>query len=383
MNRTRLVVIVIVSLLLGACLLLGSLFLYGRQQLRKVPGLSFREALEYATRDRSDVRISVGIIRDGRRSWKVYGENGQELDAGLYRYEIGSLGKTFTAALVQRTVEDGKVDLDQTIDRYLKLPTDRNYPTIEELLTHTSGCRSWYFERPMIANFLCGRNDYYGIPGELVLDRLSRLAPRDGSHAFHYSNFGYAVLGLVLEAVAGCDYATLLRDFVQQDLGLTDTEISCRDSRLENAWDWQPGDAYLAAGALSSNMEDMLAYAAMQLDGCEPFAACHRSLREIEAFREDYELLDIHTDAVGMAWILDRENNMIWHNGGTGSYNSYLGFDRESRTAVVVLSNLGPRERIPATVLGIKLMSELRTGKVCPEPGESPDDSMEIHKPTE
>ena len=64
-------------------------------------------------------------------------------------------------------------------------------------------------------------------------------------------------------------------------------------------------------------------------------------------------------DGIGMAWILDQENGVIWHNGGTGDYNSYLGFNPETGTAVVVLSNLPPSYRIPATVLGIKLLMEL------------------------
>ena len=62
----------------------------------------------------------------------------------------------------------------------------------------------------------------------------------------------------------------------------------------------------------------------------------------------------IHMDEIGMAWIIDRENGFIWHNGGTGHYNSYLGFCPETGTSVVVLSNLPPNDRIPATVLGIK-----------------------------
>ena len=60
-----------------------------------------------------------------------------------------------------------------------------------------------------------------------------------------------------------------------------------------------------------------------------------------------------------MAWIIDNENEIIWHNGGTGDYNSYLGFNAETGTAVVVLSNLPPSYRIPATILGIKLLNEL------------------------
>lgn len=60
-----------------------------------------------------------------------------------------------------------------------------------------------------------------------------------------------------------------------------------------------------------------------------------------------------------MSWIIDKENDIVWHNGGTGNYNSYLGFNPQTKTAVVVLSNLPPNYKIPATVLGVKLLKEI------------------------
>ena len=89
------------------------------------------------------------------------------------------------------------------------------------------------------------------------------------------------------------------------------------------------------------------------------FTPCHESLKSINASTESYLMMGIHMDEIGMAWIIDNENGFIWHNGGTGHYNSYLGFCPETGTAVVVLSNLSPNDRIPATVLGIKQLQEL------------------------
>ena len=58
---------------------------------------------------------------------------------------------------------------------------------------------------------------------------------------------------------------------------------------------------------------------------------------------------------------IDGESGVVWHNGGTGDYNSYLGVDIDKGAAVVILSNLAPDCRIPATVLGIKLLDELES----------------------
>ena len=69
--------------------------------------------------------------------------------------------------------------------------------------------------------------------------------------------------------------------------------------------------------------------------------------------------MDINMDSIGMAWIHDDKNGIVWHNGGTGNYICYLGFLPKEGITVVVLSNLSPNRRIPATVLGAKLLLEL------------------------
>lgn len=352
-------IIAAVSIVLCIALGLGGLMIYGNRQMSKLPELTFIETLEYTTKNNPDTVITVGIIKDRQISYKVYGNNGKELPTELHTYEIGSLTKTFTAALINKAISEGKINIDNTIDNYLPLPNGNECPTIKELLTHTSGYNGYYFEIPMIANFLVGRNDFYGITKEMVLDKVSKLSMDKESYGFTYSNYGYAVLGLVLEAVYDTDYKTLVNDFAQNELGLTNTRISTGDGDLGNYWEWKDGDAYLSAGAITSNISDMLSYAQMQLESNPYFSECHKSLNAINAAPESHQSMGIRMDGIGMSWIIDSENGIIWHNGGTGDYNSYLGFDLETGTAVVILSNLSPGYRVPATVLGIKLLTEL------------------------
>lgn len=249
------------------------------------------------------------------------------------------------------------------IDYKHGLPEGNTYPTIEELLTHTSGYKGYYLESPMVSNFFNGRNDFYGVTKEMVSDKAGNLNMNKASYDFVYSNYGYAVLGLVLESVYETEYTSLLNDFAQNELCLTSTQISDKSGDLGKYWDWKEGDAYLSAGAVTSNIEDMLLYAQMQLEDNSYFSDCHNSLKSINASTEMYKTMGIHMDEIGMSWILDSKNNIIWHNGGTGNYNSYLGFNPETGTAVVVLSNLAPNYRVPATVLGVKLLLELDNEK--------------------
>ena len=358
-KRVRAIVVAAVCIVLCAVLVLLGVQQYGKRLMDKIPALSFQEALEYTTKGNEAAVITVGIIKDGRASYTVYGADGQELPKELHTYEIGSLTKTFTALVISKAVQENKLNIDDTIDRYLTLPAGNTYPTVRQLLTHTSGYKPYYFESPMIANFLKSRNDFYGITRDMVLQKVSSLNMPAEEYAFNYSNFGYAVQGLILEEVYGQDYDALINQFVRDDLGLTGTKVSDGSGDLDNYWDWREDDAYLSAGALTSNMEDMLSYAQMQLDGETYFGQSHEILAEVNATPEAQRRIDVCMDAIAMAWIVDQQNGFIWHNGGTSDYNSYLGFNPETATAVVVLSNLSPDYRIPATVLGIKLLQSL------------------------
>ena len=352
------IVIVIVSCL---SLLLIAFLIYvfiGISQMKKVPSLSFKDALEYTTKDNKEALITVGIIKDGKTEYRVYGENGKEVEDRLCTYEIGSITKTITALMVKRAEKEGKLELDDTLDKYLSLPDGKKYPKIIDLLTHTSGYKPYYFESPMIENFFKGRNDFYGINGEMIVDRVGKVNLDKESYSFNYSNFGFAVLGLVLENVYGESWKKLADDFLLNEMGLKNTHVSDESGDLGNYWDWRDDDAYLSAGAVTSNIRDMLKYAEYYLKNDELYRECQESVKTINASSSSYKTMGINLDEIGLSWIIDRGNEIVWHNGGTGHYNSYIGFSKENNTAVVILSNLAPDYRIPATVLGVKLLLE-------------------------
>lgn len=361
-GKKRRKIVLTVAMIIAICggLLFAALSAYGKYQMSRIPGLSFQEALEYTTKDNAGAVITVGTIKDGNASYTVYGENGRELPKEPHTYEIGSLTKTFTAAMVSKAVQEGKIDISATIDEYLSLPEGNVYPTIAALLTHTSGYKSHYIEPPMISNFFTGKNSFLGVTKTMVVNKAGELSVPNENYPFRYSNFGYAVLGLILEEVYGTDYTTLANQFAKE-LNLSHTRLSTQDGDLGKYWDWNDGDAYLSAGGLTSDINDMLAYAQLQLDETGYFAACHKELKKISVASEQYEAMGIRMDAIGMAWIIDGESGVVWHNGGTGDYNSYLGVDIDKGAAVVILSNLAPDCRIPATVLGIKLLDELES----------------------
>ena len=346
-------------LVLTAAAVTVLLNIYGKKQLEEIPSMSAMDCLGYTLKDCESAAVTVGIIQNGESSWTVYGKDCTVLPHETHTYEIGSLTKTVTAALIAGAVQEGLLDIDGTVDRYIGLPENNTYPTIRELLTHTSGYNEYYFESPMIGNFFSGRNSFCGITDEMLLSTLGRISTEGSDKSWRYSNFGFAVLGQLLEKVTAREYTDIVNGFLSE-LGMRSSHISTGEGDLGAYWDWMPEDAYMPAGAIVSNIEDMLVYAQHQLDGDGVFGLAHDVLKEVYATPESYEMLDMRVDAMGMAWIIDNEHGFIWHNGATGAYNSYLGFCPETQTAVVVLSDLSPGYKIPATVIGIKLLMEMQ-----------------------
>lgn len=353
--KIRYIIIVVIFVVV---LMLVGIAVYGNYQMSKIQGLSFKDCLDYTMKGNDHAIITVGIIKDGHASYTVYGKDGTKMPQAEYTYEIGSLTKTFTAALIKKANIEGKINLYDTVDKYLDMPEGMIYPTIEQLLTHTSGYKAYYFELPMIDNFVSGKNDFYGITDEMMFERLSKVSVINKTQKFKYSNFGYATLGLILEKVYGMDYTTLVNEFASNEIGLKNTHISDKSGDLKKYWDWKEDDAYLSAGGLTSTISDMLLYAQLQLSGEGILGSSQESLSVINATTNANKNMGIMMDEIGAGWIIDRENDVIWHNGGTGDYNCYLGFCPETEMAVVILSNLAPNYRIPATVLGVKIMKQ-------------------------
>jgi CubicO group peptidase (beta-lactamase class C family) len=355
----KLIVILMIVLVITAGF--GGYVIYGSYKIHELSRMTFEEMLAYTTKDNKDAVITVGIIQNGKMSYSIYGEKGTILPPVEYTYEIGSITKTFTTSLLCKAISEGRISLEDSIDKYLDLPRKNYYPTIKRLVTHTSGYKGYYFEKPMISNFLQGKNDFNGLSEKMLVERLGKINLDNRDYSFKYSNFGIATLGAVLEQLYDEDYFTLMNDFIIENLGLSNTKISDGSGDLKNYWEWSESDAYMPAGALLSNITDMMEYVQIQMrEKPEYLSIAHEALAEVNATTAAYKKMGIRIDAVGAGWMIDNENNIIWHNGGTGNYNSYIGFDKENKIAVVILSNMKPNYRIPATVMGVELLTSLQ-----------------------
>ena len=299
------------------------------------------------------VGIVVGVVGPEGRRVVGYGRLSADDPAtpdGDAVYEIGSITKAFTAVLLADLVEEGAVELEMPVQRLLgpdvTVPTRNGAEiTLLHLTTHSSGLpRMPDNFRPADAG-----NPYADYTVAQLYDFLSsHELQRDIGAEVEYSNLGTGLLGHALALNQETDYETLVSERLLEPLGMSDTSITLSPSQQERLavghsvqlrpvanWDLP---TLAGAGALRSTVNDMLTFVEANLGLRE--SPLHDEMSVTHAPRRDFSAPGMR---IGLGWVIrdGHGRELHWHNGGTGGYRSFLGFDLESQTGVVVLSNSG------------------------------------------
>ncbi|HEY1307958.1 MAG TPA: serine hydrolase [Vicinamibacterales bacterium] len=326
-------------------------------QSRPVPGADdIREILvRRVDQQKQATGIVVGLIEPGGRRVVPYGHiakgDPRAIDGDTI-FEIGSVSKVFTSLLLADMVHRKEVGLDDPAVNYL--PAHVRMPersgtsiTLRDLSTHRSGLP------PMPGNLfakMARRKDPDGLHVGYGVDDLyeflsSYSLPRDPGSEFEYSNLGAGLLGHLLGYRAGTDYEGLVRNRITQPLGMPDTGITLSPSMKlriatgHNAMLVPVADSDLptplaGAGALRSSANDMLTFLEAFLGYTEsPLAPAMNAMFETRRPAGRTEM--------GLAWFIYSPDGreIAVHNGGTGGFRSYVGYDPKKRIGVVVLSN--------------------------------------------
>lgn len=306
-----------------------------------------RAALERRFKgDRSGACIAAAVVDDSAVA-RIYfcsdGKSGRSLDDRT-AFEIGSISKTMTAALLAELVEKGAIALDDPMAKLLPgkaLPSfNGNQITLAHIVTHMSGLPSFPWR---IAD---QRNPYARLTESDLLGTLARteLKRQPGSQR-EYSNFAFMVLSYALAGRSGKDFETLLRERLLSPLGMDDTYIVRRppavhaaqahfsNGRATGPWDVSADLA--GAGGVRATLPDMIRY----LEG--QFGLRDSSITAALA-RTQEKVSNVGGVAAGMAWeLLSTENGrtFVLHPGGTGGFSAFFAFDRAARKGVVLLSD--------------------------------------------
>ncbi len=326
---------------------------------------SVKYILKREVDNRRSAGIIVGLIDEKGRQIVSYGnvkeDSNQQPDSSTL-YEIGSVTKVFTSLLLADMVKKGEVKLDDPISKFLpksvKTPVRKEKEiTLLDLATHRSGLPRYPDnESPKNPN-----NPYTDYTVEQLYDFLSNYTlERDIGSKYQYSNYGYGLLGHILELKAGINYETLVKQRICAPLKMSNTVITLtpelqsrfakgHEDNLKTAENWDM-PALAGAGALRSTVNDLLNFASANLGLTETkLAAAIELTHQTHDGRTRTHLPDLNVALAWHIWKTDlpattqaneqRPGDIIWQNGRTGGYNAFIGFDKMKKTGIVVLSN--------------------------------------------
>ncbi|MFC1556208.1 serine hydrolase [candidate division KSB1 bacterium] len=312
--------------------------------------------------------IVVAYITENAVNYFSYGEKkiGQDdpVDENSV-FEIGSISKVFTGIILSDMVLKGELNLEDPIENYL--PDDVNAPersnskiALVNLAVHNSGLT----RLPNNLRPADPQNPYADYTVKQMYDFLSgHKLRRDIGEQYEYSNLGMGLLGHILSLVNGKEYEEVLNERICSKIGMENTFIKFNESnsrelafghsggKVVSNWDIP---ALAGAGAIRSNAVDMVKFikANLGIDDTEISEAMAYSHQKMFDVFESLEL--------GLAWHIsvNEDDRIIWHNGGTGGYRTFCGFDKRNKTGAVVLSN----SNVSCDDIGLYLLD--RSGKL-------------------
>ena len=279
-------------------------------------------------------------------------------------FEWGSITKTVTGTLLALMVSDGTVQLRTPVSQLL--PGAPPVP-LEALASHTAGLPRLLPDslRFTLSVWKDRRDPYASITEARLLADLRRTRLHPGR--YRYSNAGMGLLGLALARAAGATYESLVQQHICAPLELSSVTtadnhqlVDGADQRGRAVPHWHFTDALAGAGALRGSIRDLARWA-QAVGGCapEPLASgLEEALRPRVRTRAAEVGLGWHRSTLGGLTgpraPLPAEAALRWHNGGTGGFRSFVGWDEAQSRGVAVL-NAGPK---PVDGLAVFLLRE-------------------------
>ena len=293
--------------------------------------------------------IAIAVSVDGETVWSEgFGYANLEHRVPMWpavKFRVGSISKSLTAAAVANLVEDGRLDLDAPVQKYVPSFPEKAHPiTTRQLGGHLAGIRHYQVNENFIRD-----------PYPTVLDGLTIFADDPLLHApgtaFAYTSYGFNLLSAVVEGAAQQPFLDYMREAVFRPLGMRDTVADfvtpiipgrtsyyVRDDagQVVNA-PWVDNSYKWAGGGFLSTTEDVLRFANAHLDDGY-LSEASRKLLFTEQKTRDGEGV-----GYGFGWFIrerDDGRRLLSHSGGSVGGTSLMAMEPETGTVVVGLINL-------------------------------------------
>lgn len=320
----------------------------------QLPIDSLKYVIEREVANKRSISITAGVIEANKKKVISAGsvdKNKKASPDGNTVYEIGSITKLFTSLLLADMVVKKQLHLDDPISKFLpatvKTPLRNGKEiTLRSLATHTSGLPD------MPTNLVIdGRSNPFA--GYTVKEAYAFLSNytlnRNVGAKYEYSNYGAALLGHILTIASGSDYETLVKQRICGPLKMRRTGIALNSKQNKNiatGYDrfGKPVVSYLdfdfleAAAAVRSTVNDLLIFASANLGLTKTIL--DSVIRLSHTIQDTTGMVNLD---VALGWhSLNRYGKQIlWHNGQTGGFKSFIGLDKDKKRAIVILSNGG------------------------------------------
>lgn len=313
------------------------------------------------------VGLVIGVVADQESIVLGFGDSDADSasppDANTV-FEIGSITKVFTGILLAQAVERGTLKLSDPIADLLpdnwSVPDAAKGVTLQHLTTHASGfprLPAGMLGPSGAAKVLIGGDPYRDYDQRSFRSAIAnvKLIFEPGTDT-SYSNFAVGVLGFVLSNCHDTDYGKLVKEQIFDPLEMRDSVVPRDNSpnpkmavgyrsairvgtnRIAfRSANWILPPHLAGAGGIRSTGADMLTF--LKANMATISTPLDSSIRQAQVAISDFG----QRGSIGMNWIRTSDaslsQDIIWHNGGTGGFRSFLGFTQDRRTGVVVLSN--------------------------------------------
>jgi CubicO group peptidase (beta-lactamase class C family) len=298
--------------------------------------------------------ITAAVLRDGETVWQTSVGDGATPDT---QYRLGSITKTFTAAAIMQLRDEGKLDLEDTLDRHVDGAA--HAPTLRRLLSHTSGLQRETHDDAWL------KLRFASVP-ELIetLHEAEHVLPPGAR--FHYSNLAFALLGVVVERVSGVGYREYVEQRLLQPVGLSRTSFDPDASAaagylvkpyVEGVWDEAPVEtgAWIAAGQMWGTVGDLCRWAAFLADPDE--SVLKRSsadeMRTLQSLADHVRWTAGY--GLGLQLFRDGERIVAGHTGSMPGFIAFMGVAPADKIGCAVLTNSSSAR---TSELALKLIAE-------------------------
>ena len=307
-----------------------------------------KESIERRIEYGKNPSIVVGLINGDEVAYYAFGktkEGGSKATENSI-YEIGSISKTFTAIMLADQVLKGNMKVDDPVQLYLPATVtmprfDGDNITLGQLSDHTSSL-------PRLPSNMApvdALNPYADYTVDQLYDFLSthELRRTIGSQ-YEYSNLAVGLLGHVLSLKTGMSYEELMRVTITNPLHMTATVIKPDANMKKNLAvghangvevpNWDLG-AIPGAGAIRSSVHDMVLYIMANMHDSK--SSLSKAMQLTHQPRHD----KANGSSVGLGWHITpgQDGDITWHNGGTGGYRAFAGYNPKTNQGIVVLTN--------------------------------------------